>query len=32
MSIIADNVDVKYIDYPHMRDTLIFTCKGEFAS
>lgn len=32
MSIIADNVDLKYIDIPTMRDTLIFTCKGEFAN
>ena len=32
MSIIADNVDIKYIDIPETRDTLIFNCKGDFAS
>ena len=31
MSIIADNVDIKYVDVPNTRDTLIFTCKGDFA-
>ncbi len=32
MSIIADDVDIKYIDMADTRDTLIFTCKGDFAS
>ena len=32
MSTIAENVDIKYIDIPDMRNTLIFNCKGEFAS
>jgi hypothetical protein len=31
MSIIADNVDLKYIDIKEMRNTLIFSCKGDFA-
>jgi len=32
MSTIAETVDIKYIDIQDMRNTLIFNCKGEFAS
>lgn len=32
MSVIADNVDIKYIDIEGTRDTLIFSCEGNYAS
>lgn len=32
MSSIADDVDVKYISMADNKNTLIFTCKGDFAT